>query len=688
MQELVSYLISKKIKFEEIDDQLLKIDDQLFQLVAPTEEKLFNEDFHLIIDDIKGENLVFNFGGKWYYISSDSVNNPQLVKLRYLGNLQEEILTTSFLGVRGMYELLNGSGHYSEWIRKAKFLNVKYLGICEKNTLAGVLRFQNQCQASGISSIIGATYTVYQSKTDYKYDVKCYVKNSIGWENLLLINTEVNVTNNKFIKQERFLELLEGIVVVLDPKSINFNRVLDFLNKLEIYYQLDTVEYEDKERDQEYLVNLKKFVDSKLSPISITDAFYLDKEDSFIKTRLNQISEIKEYKSLNQFFKSKLEYFDELSVLFKDEERLFNYFESALSNELLLCSQCNFQISSTKKFLPIYKMTDEQSREYKDNEDLFWGLIEKGIEKRVPKNRYKEYLDRVEREVEVIKLGGFIDYFLILWDIIQWSNRNEILTGIGRGSAGGCLVAYCLGITHLDPIEFGLLFERFLNKGRVEGGSLPDIDCDFAGDRRDDVKHYMEKRYGKYQVCSVGTYTTLQLKAAIKDLSRIYNLDIGDVNWITTVLNDEDDSIAGIFKNALQHSRIMNFIQNHVDLVNDLESILKLPRSQSVHACATIILPEDRDIFHWIPVKSVMTKNNENLLVSEWEGGELESIGLLKEDILGIRQLDKFQFILSLIEANGKKRPDIYKLFYNDEIYLSIFVRGGIKMYFILERRD
>lgn len=676
MKELLQYLEDKKIVYETIDDQLVYIDGQKFQLITPVDGKLFDNDFHLIVDEILGDNFVFNFGGQWYYMSSELVEKPQLTKLRYLGDLRCDITTLSFLGVRGMYELLNGSGHYSEWVKKAKFLGVKYLGICEKNTLAGVLRFQNECENYGVNSIIGATYTVYQSKKDYRYDIKCYVINQQGWENLLLINSEVNVFNHKFIKEERFLELLEGLVVVLDPKSVEFTNITQFLDQSKVYYQLDTVEYEDEERDREYLLNLKKFVDSKLSPISITDAFYLDREDDIVKTRLNQISGVKEYKSSNQFFKSKEEYFQELEVLFKTDDRLFDYFEEALLNELLVCSQCSFQIKSDKKHLPVYKMTVEQNREYRNNEDMFWGLITKGLAQKVPIEKYDKYLDRVKSEVEVIKLGRFIDYFLILWDIIQWSNKNGILTGIGRGSAGGCLVAYCLDITHLDPIEFELLFERFLNRGRVEGGSLPDIDCDFAGDRRDEVKHYMEERYGKYQVCSVGTYTTLQLKAAIKDLSRIYNISVEDANWITTVLDDEDDSLSGIFKNALQFSRIMNFVQDNVDLVNDLGSVLKLPRSQSVHACATIILPEGRDIFHWVPVKSVQTKDGESLLVSEWEGGELESIGLLKEDILGIRQLDKFQFILSLIEKNKGEKLDIYNLPYDDYAVYKYFRNG------------
>lgn len=683
MQDLISYLDLQTIQHSEVD-QIVTIDGKTYELIYPKEGKLFTGNFQLLVDEKTNcDNYIFNFGGEWYYTPKETEKHPQLNKVRYLGESNRTLPTPTFLGVRGTYEVLNGTGHYSEWMKKAKFLGVKSLGICEKNSLAGVLKFQNECLQNNIKPVIGATYTIYRSKEDYKYDIKCYVRNEEGWVNLLMINKEVNVINNKYIEEKRFFELTEGLIIVLDPKSLSWSKLPFYeMSGVDSYYQLDTVEYEQEDRDKEYLLNLKQYVKNNLRPISITDAFYLNKEDAFLKVKLNQISEIREFKSSNQYFKSKEEYFNECDLLFKNDERSFSYGVAAMNNEVDLVSRCDFQIVQGGKHLPVYEMTDEEKKLFKTNDDLFWDLILKGLQKKIPPSKHQQYIERVETEVEVIELGHFIDYFLILWDIIKWSNEHGILTGIGRGSAGGCLVAYLLDITRLDPIEFGLLFERFLNKGRVEGGSLPDIDCDFSGDRRDEVKHYMEQRYGVNQICSVGTYNTLKLKSAIKDLAKLYDLGIQETNYITSIIDDGFDGrfsgteITLIFQSACKTKQVMSFVQNNPALINDLILILNLPKTQSIHACATIIFPKEKDVFHWVPVKNMLTKDKETCLVSEWEGAELESVGLLKEDILGIRQLDKFQFIIELIKKNRNIDLDIYDLEYDDEKIFKYFRKG------------
>lgn len=683
MQQLELYLQSQKIDYKVLFESVVEIDGHTYELVKPTDGKLFDENFHLLADSTESDHYIFSFGGQWYSTPRGIEKKPKLNRVRFLGKTTDGLQTSSFLGVRGVYEVLNGSGQYSEWVQKAKFLGVEVLGICERNSLAGVLKFQIECLQNSIRPIIGATYTVYRKNEDYRYDIKCYVKNEKGWINLLLINKEVNVVNNKFIEEEKLFELTNGLSIVLDPKSISYDKLFPIdLRDVELFYQLDTVVYDQEDRDKEYLLNLKKFVCSGLQPISITDAFYLNVEDAFIKTKLNQISNIFEHKSSNQYFKSKEEYFEELDNVFKNEDRSFLFFQRSISNELKLVNECRFQIPQKGKYLPVYKMTEEESKKFETNQDLFWDLIMKGLDKKVPKHKHIGYLERINTEVEVIELGHLVDYFLILWDIVKWSNEHGILTGVGRGSAGGSLVSYTLNLTHIDPIEFGLLFERFLNKGRVEGGSMPDVDLDFSGERRDEVKRYMEERYGIHQVFSVGTYNTLKLKSAIKDLAKLYNLEIQATNYITSIIGEDFEDISSgtdivsIFQTACKTKQIMSFIQDNSELVNDLVSVLNLPKTQSIHACATIILPDERDVFHWVPVKNMLTKSGETCLVSEWEGGELESIGLLKEDILGIQQLDKFQFILNLIKKNQGIDIDIYNLDYTDEVVYKYFRKG------------
>lgn len=675
MEELITYLQENKIDFEGIDGTYCLISGEKYKLLLPDDGIIFDDAFDLIGEQEVGVKYVYSFGGVWYW--SSTVDKPEMNELKYIGKSTSTVPTNSFLGVHGAYEILNGSRLYADWVKKAKFLGVKYLGICEKNTLAGALKFQMACLKEGITPIIGATYTVFNQEKDIKYDVKCYVKDRKGWENILLINKDVLVVNDKFINEDRFIELTNGLVVILCPQSSNFEDTEAIRESVEdLYYQLDTVEFRDASSDNRYLKNLKKFFNSNIPPISVRDAYYLDKEHYRIKEKLNLISGVFEKTSNNQYFKDNEDYFSELCSLFgKGDDRLIDVYSRAVGNEDKVSKSCGFVIETGSRHLPNYEMTKEERERFKTNEDLFWHLIDKGLREKTPKGKFNEYLERVGKEVEIIKFGGVLDYFLILWDIINWADRNGIMHGVGRGSGGGSLVAYLLGLVEIDPMEFGLLFERFLTKERAEK-SLPDLDTDFPGDKRDEVKRYMEERYGVNQVCSVGTYTTLQLKAAIKDLTRQENADFSEVNYVTTVLDLDNGSLKELFQNAVKKKRIKKFVQDHSESVNDVALILGQPKSQSIHACATLIVPREKDIFRWIPVKKMKLGDGEDVLVSEWEGGELESAGFLKEDILGIRQLSKITDILELIKENTGESINVYRLPLDDKKVYKYFSNG------------
>jgi DNA polymerase III subunit alpha len=682
MTNLIEYLKENKISHRQIDDIYIEISGDKHMLVLPDDGILFDDEFDLIANSTeKDAKYVFYFGERWYW--SNTQLKPQLNELKYLGKSQSTVPTEVFLGVHGGYELLNGSRLYKDWIKKAKFIGIHTLGLIEKNTLAGTLKFQLECLKNDIKPIIGATYTVFRECDDYRYDIKCYVQSAKGWESLLLMNKEVNVLNKKFIRESRLLELTDGIILVLDPKTIDYDKILPLdINIPTLYYQLDTVEFEEEQRDMWYLQNLKKFFNSKIKPVSIRDAYYLDKEHSHIKSKLNLVSGVFDYKADNQYFKDNEDYFSELCELFgEDDDRLFKVFKSAIRNEQYIAKICNFTIDTSKKHLPKYEMTREEKEKFESNEDLFWHLIEKGLKVKSPKTKLSEYIERAEREFDVIKLvksesgASGIDYFLILWDIIDWCKKNNVLLGHSRGSSAGSLVAYLLDITQIDPIRWGLFFERFLTVGRIKGGSLPDIDIDVQPSKKEDVKGYMRQKYGADYFCYIGTYTTLQLKAAFKDLTRQDNADYSEVNYVTTVLDLDKATPLELFQNASKKKRIKNLIQDNFEAVNDISLILGQPKSTSIHPCATIILPKESDIFHSIPVKMVH-KDDESFLVSEWDGKELEIWGALKEDILVINQLDKYSDILQSIKENEDIDIDIYSLPLDDKSVFYFFKNG------------
>jgi DNA polymerase-3 subunit alpha len=648
--------------------------------------KIFDDSFELILDEEESEQeslvdfYAFKFGRRFYYSDKKKVH---LIPFRNLGKASQEFIEEfCHLGIHGENELLNGSKDYSTWCKKALFHNILSLGICERNTLAGVLDFQLKCKKNKIKPIIGESVVV-KSTEGSNAIFKLFVENEEGWFNLLKINKEINIDNFSFIAEESLLLKSEGLVLVIDPKYFLFDslKIRKYLKSFKrVYYQIDSVVFDKDDKDKDYLLNLQKFINSSFEPILISDAYYIDRDDYEIKIVLNQIADKRDPVSKNQYFKDYEDQLLELSPLFEDKFEIFSVIiEKARNNTINVKNDCNFEISTSKKYFPEFKLTPEQVEIYGDKECLFWSLIQKGIESKLPKNFDKDlYYNRIQTEFEVIQSGNFFDYFLILWDIIDWSQKNGILCGVGRGSSAGSLIAFLLDLVKIDPIKYDLLFERFLNTGRVAKGASPDIDSDFPASRRIEVKHYIESKYGINHVCSVGTYTSLQLKAAIKDLSRQESINIGTLNYITSVLDIEDNANPKweeLFLNAINKPQLKSFILEHPNIIENIELCLGQPKSTSVHACAMIIVSDNKTIFEQIPVRWG-EKDGEKILVSEWQGEMLADAGYLKEDILGIQQLDKFAFILDLIKKTADKDIDIYKIPLDDKRVYYLFQEG------------
>ena len=467
MKKLTEYLQENKINFTEIEGNYFKINGEIYYHIEPDEEgKVITDQLILMSGKQDVGYYIFYFGGRYYY--SPTLKNPEFNELKYVGtSVSQTDIRVPFLGVHGSYEVLNGSRQYKDWCKKANFLGIDKLGILEKNTLAGTMKFQQECLSNNITPILGATYTVLREKEDLKYDIKLIVKNKTGWENILKINKEVNIVNKGYISENKLLFLLSGILPILDPKSLKYDSIFPLDLSKEMHYQLDTVKYENNERDKDYLINLQKYYQSDLKPIFITDAYYLDKEDVIAKDILNEVSGVREPESHNQYFKDADDYFMELSEIFEGDESLISTFEVAISNLLEVTQSCNFLIETGKKHLPKYIMNEGEKEIAETNEDLYWYYIEQGIKEKCPPNEIDKWVDRIQKEDEVIAYGGMRDYFLINRDQIRYCADNEIITGTARGSAAGSLISFLMGITKINPFDYDLIFERFLTKGRV-----------------------------------------------------------------------------------------------------------------------------------------------------------------------------------------------------------------------------
>lgn len=480
MEDLLNYMYSNGFTFGVNDTGIITIDGDTYQLTEPNRDGLFfDRGFNFIGEPISANNYIYKFGGLYYTLKKGDEGNVKLKLFKYIGKVNSDFETHSFLGVHGPFELLNGSGAYDDWCKKAKFLGVEVLGLCEKDTLAGALKFQLACDKYSLKCVIGETITVFNVEKDITYKIKLYVENNEGWQNLLMLNKYINTAGGR-VREEDVAQYLSGLIVVLDPKSLRYEDIPKFLLKRKgVYYQLDSVRFENDDRDALFLRNTQLYLSSKLLPTNICDAYYIDQEYCYLKDKLNRIGGVSDDISCNQYFKSNEEYFYEIKSLFDgvNEDSFFDLIDKCIVNTNSIADRCSeFKIEIANRHLPQYKMTEEEISLYGTKEDMLISLVADGLRELniVDDDEFDKYLNRIETELDVIRYGNVIDYFLILWDIVKWCKKNNILVGFGRGSAGGSLVAYLLHLHHINPFDYDLLFERFLSKARV--GKLVDVE--------------------------------------------------------------------------------------------------------------------------------------------------------------------------------------------------------------------
>lgn len=685
------------------------------------------EDESTFLEDETITHFAFQFGNNWYYCGGDGTVEV-LETLRYLGKERlgfPEGEAPPFVGIHGPYDLCNGSRDYKDWCKKAKFCNVQTLGIAEDNTLAGTLAFQNTCEKNNIHAILGETITV-KDKSNKTYNIKLYVLNDEGWRHLLRINAEINVVNeSKFICEDVLFSLAGGLICVLTPQ-VDLDKKFTLFQKTfpYLYYQFDVSRWDSDEQDSKWLLSIEYYIQRYLSvlpPILINDAFYLEKADAKIHKDLNAIGGVHfQNQSSDQYFKTPNQSLEQTIDLFKDNDS--NTIVLQAIDSLKIFDSVQFKIETGKLYLPKYIMSSSEQEQFTSNQELFWDLLGKGLEEKVFSDSKKDvdaYMDRLKEETDVILKANLHDYFLITWDILNFCSAQGITTGYGRGSAAGSLVAYLLNIVKVDPLEYDLLFSRFLNSGRlfkkkkVKGflaidptngvqftsqeeceveqyasshdcsvepgeieieitGSMPDIDNDVAGERREEVKRYLESKYGVDRVASIGTYGTFKVKGALQALARRMGVDMAMTRYVTGAIADDSMSFTQLFKHALQTPIVMSYIQDYPDLIEKLPLIFDQPFNASMHAAGVIIVPESEyGIFDQLPVKKV-----DGVIISEWEMGYVEQAGFLKMDLLGLKRLDKFSDILTLIKEFRNVDIDLVQVPLDDIKVYETFAKG------------
>lgn len=489
IQELPAWLDSHNIDYRIVDTEVVDI---------PGFGRLFTADLSGVDSIFRGEgdNPVFNlmerpevlmeegifhvafpFGRNWYYY--DLRETFRFNILKYIGRPKPPKHDIPFvnLGIHTPYELLNASGSLETWCRKAKWLGHTAVGICDRNTMAATLNLQKECAKAGLKHVFGYTLTMLHD--DEPVEVKIYALNDDGLHNLLRIQRAVMVDSEQnVLGYDRLLACAAGCVLVFATGSAcwmtshprHVERIRQGFEA--VYYQVDGSEYKADRIDRERLLALKHYFEKcydaatdtyAVEPVLITDCYYPDRDDAVSKIVLNKIASGAAHgQSDDQYFKSVDEHYDTLRPLFSDRWDFDTLFRRMCRHTVEIAGQADAAFETGRMFMPEYGMREEERVKYGDRRTMFLRLLDEGLAAKVPTPEHERYQERLDEEVYIIESTDNVDYFLVQWDMVREAHRRGIATGIGRGSAGGSLVAYLLGITSIDPLKYGLIFSRFL----------------------------------------------------------------------------------------------------------------------------------------------------------------------------------------------------------------------------------
>lgn len=499
---------------------------------------------YLISDDIF--YVIVKFGNEFYY--TDVRKDFKLNPLRHVGDRKEHEESYKHpyvnLGVHTPYELLNGSGPITEWVKTAKWMGHRSIGICDRNTMAATLQLQKEAKAAGIGYVFGYSLTMCFG-ADVEVGAKIYVSTQKGFRNLLRIQKAINVDRED--GKIDYLEVLnraDGNVIVFDKWSgdwmaQNTKLLKDFCDAFGgwVFFQVDMSEYRADRIDSMLLDSQKAYFDTfynngkwklGIEPVLIEDCYYIDSDEWMNKVILNKIDTgVTHELSDQQYYKDTTQLYDEFCALFS-EKYPDEVFDLMCQNTVIIAGESDAAYDLDENYAPRYDLTEEEKEKYGDSYNMFNELIEEGFKRLVPKGKEKEYRERLEYEKYVIESTDNVDYYLVTWDEINWARRSGIAVGVGRGSAGGCLLSYLLGITQIDPMPYSLLFERFLlpERGGLEPADVTVIGNDLS--RKDYVE--IEFEDGK-KLCFAS------------DAEFLVNRDGKEVTVLADELTPDDDVI-------------------------------------------------------------------------------------------------------------------------------------------------
>ncbi len=598
------------------------------------------------------------------------------------------------LHVHTEYSLLDGSNKIKEYVKRVKELGMESAAITDHGVMYGVIDFYKAAKDAGIKPILGCeVYVAPNSRFDKEltggedryYHLVLLAENNIGYENLTKIVSRGHTEGYYYrprVDMEILREFHEGIIALsaclagevqryiqkgmLDEAKKSARKYEDCFGKGNFFLELQDHGIPAQKTVNTALLNMSRELEIPL--VATNDVHYTYAEDEKSHDILLCLQTGKKLAD-----EDRLRYVGGQYYVKSEEEMkgLFPYAWEAVENTQRIADRCHVEIA-----FGVYKVPHYEVPEGYDS----WGYLNKlcldGLARRYPEDD-GTLRKRMDYELDIIHTMGFVDYFLIVWDYINYCRENGIAVGPGRGSAAGSIVSYCLRITDIDPIKYNLLFERFLNPERV---SMPDIDVDFCYERRQEVIDYVGRKYGTDKVVQIVTFGTMAAKAVIRDVGRVMDLPYAYVDSIAKMVPKElNITIDKALEMNPEFKKLYMEDEQVHDLVDMSRRLEGLPRHTSTHAAGVVICPAAAE--NYVP----LSRGADGTINTQFTMTTIEELGLLKMDFLGLRTLTVIQNAVSMVKKDKGILIDIDNIDYNDQAVLSSIGTGRTDGVFQLE---
>lgn len=605
------------------------------------------------------------------------------------------------LHVHTEYSLLDGSNKIKEYVKRVKELGMDSAAITDHGVMYGVIDFYRAAREAGIKPILGCeVYVAPNSRFDKEltggedryYHLVLLAENNTGYANLMKIVSR-GFTEGYYYKPRVDMEVLqtyhEGIIALSACLAGEVQRYIvkglhEEAKKAALKYETCFgkgnffLEMQDHGIPEQKLVNTELLKLSKETGIELVvtnDVHYTYKEDVDSHDILLCLQTGKKLAD-----EDRMRYVGGQYYVKSEEEMkaLFPYAWEAVENTQRIADRCHVEIEFGVTKLPKFEVPEGYDSWTYLNKLCSDGLAERYGDEHAPAGSTGQTLrERLDYELNVIRTMGYVDYFLIVWDFINYAKEHGIPVGPGRGSAAGSIVAYCLKITNIDPIRYQLLFERFLNPERV---SMPDIDVDFCFERRQEVIDYVGRKYGADKVVQIVTFGTMAARGVIRDVGRVMDMPYAFVDSIAKMIPNE---LNITIDKALDMNPEFKSLYSSDDRVHHLIDMCKrlegLPRNTSMHAAGVVICQKSADEF--VP----LSRGSDGSIVTQFTMTTLEELGLLKMDFLGLRTLTVIQNAVNMIEKDTGVHIDVDHIDYDDKKVLESLGTGKTDGVFQLE---